>query len=188
MDDFIDVKGSENMNDDNIFEINNNFYEKYNPTIRAIVTNILKPANQSQDIDDCVNTVFLSLMEKLQQYNETRGSMAAFVIIIARSTALDYRRNSIRKTGELISDDKIDFLGEPLNFENEVEFDMLVEKIILENLNNQERRLYTMKYILFDPPEEITKCFNINRNAADARIHRLKKKIKHLLKKGGITL
>ena len=48
------------MNEENMFAVNNNFFEKYNPTIRSIVTNILKPANQSQDIDDCVNTVFLS--------------------------------------------------------------------------------------------------------------------------------
>ena len=173
---------------DNTFEINNNFFEKYNPTIRGIVTNILKSANQQQDIDDCVNSVFLSLMERLQQYNETRGSMAAFVIIIARSTALDYRRSGIRKTGELIGDDKLDFLSEPIGFENEVEFDMLVENIILEKLNKEERRLYTMKYVFFDSTEEIAKYFNINRNAVDARIHRLKKKIKNLLKKGGVTI
>ena len=176
------------MSDSNILEVNNNFYEKYNPTVKSIVANILKQANQSQDIDDCVNTVFVSLMEKLQQYNETRGSMAAFVIIIARSTALDYRRNNIRKGGELVSDDKIDFLCEPLEFENEVEFDMLVENIILQKLNNDERRLYAMKYIFFDSAEEIAASFNINRNAVDARIHRLKAKIKKLLKKGGITV
>ena len=184
----MDIEGTEKMNDDDILKINNNFFEKYNPTIKAIVTNILKPANQSQDIDDCVNTVFLTLMEKLQQYNETRGSIAAFVIIIARSTALDYRRSSNRKSGELIGEDKIDFLNEPVGFENEVEFDILVEKIILEKLNSEERRLYTMKYILFDPPEEIAKCFNISRNSLDVRIHRLKTKIKSLMKKGGIIL
>ena len=173
---------------DNIFEVNNNFFDKYNSTIRGIVTNILKPANQQQDIEDCVNTVFLNLMEKLQQYNETRGSMAAFVIIIARSTALDYRRSSIRKTSELIGDEKMDFLNEPLGFENEVEFDMLVENIILAKLNNQERRLYTMKYIFFDSTDEIAKSFNISRNSVDARVHRLKNKIKSLLRKGGIAL
>lgn len=179
---------NDNGSDNNTLEINNNFYEKYNSTIRGIVVNILKHTNQSQDIDDCVNTVFLNLMENLQKFNETRGSFSAFVIIIARSTALDYRRNSNRKISELVSDDKIDFLGEPIGFENEVEFDMLVQKIILEKLNNDERRLYTMKYILFDPPDEIAKCFNINRNAVDARIHRLKSKIKKLMKKGGITV
>ena len=148
------------MDEENIFEVNHSFYEKYNSTIRGIVANILNPANLSQDIDDCVNNVFLNLMEKLMQYNETRGSLAAFVIVIARSTALDYRRNGARKNGELINNDRIDFLCEPVDFENEVEFDMLVKKIILEKLNNGERRLYTMKYVLFDPPEEIAKAFH----------------------------
>jgi DNA-directed RNA polymerase specialized sigma24 family protein len=108
--------------------------------------------------------------------------------VITRSTALDYLRKSIRKSGELTGGENIDFLSEPLAFENEIEFDMLVENIILKKLNTEERRLYTMKYIFFDPPEEIARCFNIKRNAADARIHRLKAKIKKLLKKGGITL
>jgi RNA polymerase sigma-70 factor (ECF subfamily) len=182
----MDVKGAENMGEDKTFEINNSFVEKYTPVIRAIVTNILKYTNQSQDIDDCVNTVFLSLMEKLQQYNETRGSLAAFVIMIARSTTLDYRRSGLRSTGELIGDDNIYFLVEPVNFENEVEFEMAVENVILKKLSEQERRLYTMKYVLHDSPEEIAKFLNINRNSVDARIHRLKNKIKNLMKKGGM--
>ena len=183
--DTIDVKGAEKMND------YNTFFEKYNHIIRAIVINILKHTNQSQDIDDCVNTVFLALMERLHQYNETRGSMEAFVIIITRSAALDYRRSGMRKTSELIGDENIDFLNTPLNlenFENEIEFNMLVENIILKKLNDQERRLYTMKYIFFDSAEEIAKYFNINRNAVDARIHRLKNKIKKLLRKGGLII
>ena len=53
----------------NGYEVNNNFYEKYNPQIRAIVIRILNNAGQNQDIEDCVNTVFLELMEKEgQQY------------------------------------------------------------------------------------------------------------------------
>ena len=183
----MDVKVTENMNDHNTFEVNNSFYEKFNSTIRGIVTNILKPANQAQDIDDCVNTVFLNLMEKLQQYNETRGSMAAFVIIIARSTALNYRKNNIRKTYELIGEDKFDFISDNLNFENEVEFKMLVKSIV-GKLNEQENILFTMKYILFDSPEEIAKTLKINRNAVDVRINRLKNKIKKFLTKGGIIL
>ena len=89
-------------------EVNNSFYEKYNPQVRIIVTRILTVANQANDIDDCVNEVYLELMEKLLLYNETRGSMAAFVTIIARSAALDYCRGNRRNAGELIGDDKID--------------------------------------------------------------------------------
>jgi len=170
-----------------ISEVNNNFYEKYNPQIRAIVTRILNNANQSQNIDDCVNTVFLELMERLRQYNETRGSMAAFVAIIARSAALNFCKSNTRKTGELIGGDKIDFLSDPVETEDKVEFQMLINGI-LEKLNEQESILFAMKYIYYYSTEEIAKTFKINRNAVDGRVNRLKNKIKKILIKGGITV
>ena len=172
-----------------IYEINNNFYDKYNSLIRKIVTRILNNAGQSNDIDDCVNTVFLELMERLQEYNETRGSMAAFVAIMTRSAAINYCRGSVRKISELIGDDNIDFLTEPVKseFENEVGFEMLVGNI-LEKLNEKENILFTMRFILFYTPEEIAKSLKISRNATDGRLDKLKSKVKRLLIKGGITI
>jgi len=175
------------MSAENEKNIGNNFYEKYNPQIRAIVTRILTNAGQPQDIDDCVNTVFVGIMEKLRQYNETRGSMAAFVAIIARSVSLDYCKSNKNKLGELIGDDNIDFLCEPLGFESEAEFDMLVESIH-EKLSEKENILFTMRFILFYSPEEIAKTFKISRNAVDIRVNRLKNKIKNFLTKGGTIL
>ena len=168
-------------------EINNNFYEKYNPLIRKIVTRILNNSGQSQDTDDCVNEVFLSIMEKLQQYNETRGSLAAFVAVIARSTAINYCRDSKRQKTELIGDGEMDFMDAPLGFENEIEFDMAVEGIFAK-LNESENVLFTMKYILYYPTEEIAKAFKLSRNAADVRVNRLKSKVKKILEKGGISI
>jgi RNA polymerase sigma-70 factor (ECF subfamily) len=173
--------------DNNIREVDNNFYEKYYPQIRAIVTRILTNAGQARDIEDCVSTVFLELIEKLQQYNEMRGSMGAFITIIARSTALNYCRDNRRNICELIGDDKLDFLSEPIAFEDNIEFEMLV-KSIKENLNEQETILFTMRYICFYTPEEIAKSFKIKRNTVDKRLSRLKSKIKKQLIKGGIML
>ena len=174
-------------NIDTVLEVDVNFYEKYNPQIRAIVARILKNANQAQDIDDCVNAVFLELMEKLQQYNETRGSMAAFVAVVARSGALNYCKINARKTGELIGDDTIEFMTEPLELGSEVEFETLVRSI-LKKLNEQECALFTMRFMLFYSADEIAKVSKIKRHAAEMRINRLKKKIKNFLIKGGITL
>ena len=176
----------ENMNN-GIYEVNSNFYDRYNSLIRKIVTRILNNAGQSNDIDDCVNTVFVQLMERLQEYNETRGSMAAFVAIMTRSAAINYCRGSVRKISELIGDDNIDYLTEPVEFENEVGFEMLVGNI-LDKLNEKENILFTMRFILFYTPEEIAKSLKISRNAADGRLDKLKSKVKRLLLKGGITL
>ena len=168
-------------------EINNSFYEKYNPQIRAIVSRILNYANQPGDIDDCVNTVFLEIMEKLKQYNETRGSMGAFITVIARSTALNYCKISTRSTGELIGDEKLDFLSSPLNYQDEAEFNLLVESIIAK-LNKHDRLLLTMRYLYYYTPEETAKVLKIKRGAVDMRTTRLKAKIKKFLTKGGIII
>ena len=169
------------------FEVNNNFYEKYNSQVRAIVTRILICMNQSDYIEDCVNEVYLELMTKLRQYNETRGSIAAFVAIIARSTALDYCRGNMRESGKFTGGDKLDFLSEPLAFEDGVEFKMLVEGI-LEKLNKKERALFTMRYILYYSSEETAKVLKIRTSAVDMRVNRLKSKVKNFLIKGGIGL
>jgi len=174
------------MNNNEI-EVNHNLYEKYNPQIRTIVTRILNNAGQSRDIDDCVNNVYLELMEKLQQYNETRGSLGAFVSVIARSTALHYCRDNKRKIGELIGDEKLDFITAPIRVEDDVEFKVIVSSI-RKKLNEHETALFTLRYIYFYSPEEIAKEFQIKRNTVDVRLNRLKKKIKNILIKGGITI
>jgi len=173
------------MND--VPEVNNNFYAKYNPQIRSIVARILTSAGQSQDIADCVNTVFLDLMENLQKYNETRGSMSAFVAIISRNVALNYCKKNSRATKELTGNDKLDFLSEPVKFEDKFEFQTLVDGI-MGKLNDEEKILFAMKYIYFYPSEEIAATFKITVNAVDLRVKRLKGKIKNFLTKGGIIL
>ena len=168
-------------------EVNVNFYDKYNPQICAIVTRILTTANQSQDIDDCVNEVYLALMEKLQQYSETRGSLGAFVAVITRSVALNYCKSGARKASELVGDEKMDLISGPVKVEDDVEFKLLVEQIV-EKLNEQENILFSLRYLLYYSPEEIAKIFKIKRNAVDARLNRLKNKVKGLLTKGGIKI
>jgi RNA polymerase sigma-70 factor (ECF subfamily) len=175
------------MDNKNTYELNDYFYEKYNPQIRAVVARILNNANQARDIDDCVNTVYIELIEKLQQYNETRGSMSTFVSIVARSAALDYCKSNIRKNRAAVGGDKLDFLSEPIEFEDNVAFEMLVESIAAK-LTEPEIILFTMRYIYYYTPEEIAKTLKIKRNTVNKRVSRLKSKIKKLLIKGGVTL
>ena len=172
--------------DNNIQEIDD-IYDRYNSEIRAIAAKILCYFNQERDIDDCVNDIYLRLIENLRQYNETRGSLAAFVAIIARSTALNYCKSKIHKPDELIGDEKIDGLSGSINVEDEIEFKMLVENIT-KKLKKEERILFTMRYLYYFTPEEIAKEFNIGLDAVYKRISRLKNKLKKFLTNGGIVL
>ena len=168
-------------------EVSQSFYDEYIPQIRAIVSRILTNANQPGDIDDCVHTVFLEFMEKLQQFNDTRGSMGAFISVIARNAALNYCKSNARKISELVGDEKLDILSMPIEYQNESEFDSLAESIV-SRLNKEERLLFTMRYLYDYTPQEIAKVLNINRSAVDMRTSRLKNKIKKFLTRGGIII
>ena len=186
----VNVRMNDNENElefESIREVNNNFYVRYNPQIRAVVSRILIHANRQNDIDDCVNSVFLDLMEKLQQYNETRGSMGAFVTVIARSAALNYCKSGSRKNAELVGDEKLDILSSPIEYQDEAEYDLLVESIVAK-LNKDERVLFTLRFLYYYTPEEIAKTLKIKRSAVDMRTNRLKSKIKTFLTRGGVII
>jgi len=93
----------------------------------------------------------------------------------------------MRKISELIGDEKIEFFYNPINFENEVEFEMLVENIF-KKLNKQEKALFNMRFMYFYSLAEIAKVLNIKQNTVNKRVSRLKNKIKNFLIKGGIML
>ena len=181
-----DTNGNESETFENI-EINDSFYFKYQPQIHIIVSNILLYANQPNDIDDCVNTVFLEIIKKIRQYDETRGSMEAFVAVIARSVALNYCKSNIRKSKELIGNENLDYLSSPIEYQDETEAKLLVESII-SKLNGQERLLFTMRFLYYETPGEIAEVLQIKRNTVDKRISRLKDKIKKILIKGGVII
>lgn len=169
-------------------EVNNSFYEKYNPQIRAVVSRILRYAKQHDDIDDCVNAVFVDIMEKLQQYNDARGSLGAFVTVIARSAALNYCKSNLRRVSELVGDEKLDMLSCPIKYQDEAEFNLLVESIVAK-LSKEEKVLFSMRYLYYYEPEEIAKALKIKRGAVDMRMTRLKNKIKSFLtREGGIII
>jgi len=126
-------------------------------------------------------------MEKLQQYNETRGSMGAFVTVIARSAALNYCKSGSRKNAELVGDEKLDILSSPIEYQDEAEYDLLVESIVAK-LNKDERVLFTLRFLYYYTPEEIAKTLKIKRSAVDMRTNRLKSKIKTFLTRGGVII
>ena len=167
--------------------INNDFYNEHYAKVRAIASRILQAANQANEIDDCVSAIFLELMTKFQDYDDERGSISAFVTVVARSTALNYRKSAARKSDELIGDENLDFFAVPIGYQNETDFDLLVESIITK-LNKAERALFTMRYLYYYTPDEIAKVLKIKRSAVDMRSTRLKAKIQKLLIKGGLSI
>ena len=65
----------------------------YGPLMRYIIAPILK---NPQDQEDCLLEVTMRAWEKIEQFNQNRGSWSAWLTAVTRNTALNYVRNISR--------------------------------------------------------------------------------------------
>ena len=81
--------------------------------VLAITRNVFPGFFSKDDIDDLVSTVVTRMWEKRDQYDESRGTVSAWVNAIARNAVLDAHKQEIRRRslfsstplGEQVDDD-----------------------------------------------------------------------------------
>ena len=65
--------------------------EKYGKLLRYIIQGIL--GNRQDDIEECVNDTYLKIWRNVQQFDFDRASLATYLKVIARNTALNRLRD-----------------------------------------------------------------------------------------------
>ena len=75
----------------------------YGPLMRYIIAPILQ---NPQDQEDCLSEVAMRVWEKIEQFNQERGSWKTWLTAITRNAALNYTRDTHRHNSvEEIPDD-----------------------------------------------------------------------------------
>lgn len=121
-------------------------YDRYGTLAYSIVYRIIR---HPQTAEDLVQEVFFRLWNRIPDFDSTRGSLAMWIVCMARSRALDHARTPEwkrrhRKSGVLVL--------EALCFDNDpvesisVWQQMQSVKIALANLTENERRALELAY------------------------------------------
>jgi RNA polymerase sigma-70 factor (ECF subfamily) len=79
----------------------NAFYERWFPIVNAVVTRILKSAD---DVEDVVEEAFWQVWRQADRFTTERGSVQTWLLTIARSRALDRLRARRRLREDSIDD------------------------------------------------------------------------------------
>ena len=159
-------------------EIMDDLLQHYGPLMRYIIAPIIK---NPQDQEDCLSEVIARVWEKMEQFNEERGSWKAWLTAVTRNTALNYARNISRRGGdEEISEDTPSPELSPeetvLRQERRAEL-----RHALGQLSPRDRIMFYRKYYYLQSTAQIASELGMTERAVEGKLYRLKKRLREML-------
>ncbi len=146
----------------------------YGPLMRYIARPIL---TDEQDVEDCLSEATMRIWQKFDSYDETKGSLAAWVTAITRNTALNIRRQKNRHQTEGIEDTMCSSDPPPeeilLREERRRELQRALEK-----LSQKDKQLIYRKYYYLQSTEKIAVEMGMTVRSVEGKLYRIKKKLR----------
>jgi len=150
----------------------------YMPLVKTISKKILYTHSQ-QDIDECINDVFLSVWQNAAQFQGNAEDFKKWIGMITKYKAIDrYRQNEKRaareQSDETLQQHQASFTIEQHILKREQKNELL---FALSQLAELDRHIFIMKYYLELTNSEIAETLGLTKAAVDNRLYRGKKEL-----------
>lgn len=153
--------------------------DTYGSAVYGLIQQILRGA-APQDVEECVSDVFVAAWQKSSRYNPRRGSLKTWLLVIAKHTALDYRRKLAKHSapGQIT-----DFPESGPGVEEAVLDKEDLEQVLasVEKLPKQDRSIFYRRYVLYQDVVSIAKSLGMSRGAVDTRLWRMRRLLRQTL-------
>lgn len=150
----------------------------YGSLIRYVVSPVL---TDEQDREDCVSEITMRIWEKIDLYDEEKGSFKGWITAVSRNSAINFNRkskndSSIEEIEEHVAS------GEP----TPEEILILQERkaallTAINELSSMDRELFYRKYYYLQLTEQIASELSMTVRAVEGRLYRIKKKLRREL-------
>ena len=142
---------------------------------------------RTQDIEDCLGTVFCKLWQTIHQYDPEKGSLRSWLCRITRNTAIDKLRQSGIEILPL-EEDMPDLADSPETLAQRKDTAELVQSAI-DSLGEPDRTIFVRRYYYLEKLSSIANALDMTEKAIERRLYRGRAKLKeYLLGKGVDTL
>ena len=150
--------------------------DTYIGIVKAVVYNNFKINKDPQFIEECISDTFLGAFENARQFKGDAEDFRKWLCTIAKYKAIDRQRKLSRvpKTTEINEQDHVVKSAEEEYLTKESSLELLK---VMSQLEQIDRDIFTMKYFLNMPHQEIAKQLGLSKAAVDNRIYRGKKKL-----------
>ena len=161
--------------------------DNYMALIYTIIFNKLSGMYSKEDIEECVSDVFFEVFKYKNRIDLQKGSIKAFLAIIAKRKAIDmYRKN--KNTQHIPIEDVSESL---YTMVDEVSDSILLKESNLvlidaiKSLGEPDSEIIIRKYYLHQSSKDISKNIGLKVNTIDKKVSRCMQKLKKVL--GGIV-
>lgn len=177
--------------------------EAFSGSVLALCTRILGGVGTPEDIEECVSDVFAAAWNKSEYYDETRGSLRTWLLILAKYQALEIRRKFKRRKNVVVTvgDGALSSIQDGANpvsvfakQDDPVATEVLSreqQRAVFEAVKSMDPRLrdvFVRRYFLYESIEDIASDLDISRSAVDNRLSRSRRWLRDQLQenaKGG---
>ena len=115
-------------------------FRRYSGPVYSVAFRVLRDSGQAEDV---LQEVFLQLWRKPAAFVQYRGSLGAWLVVIARNRAIDVLRR--RKPSSSVEDV---VLASPVNVADEAERNTVMQKVrgVIANLPEEQRKTLELAY------------------------------------------
>ena len=146
----------------------------YSGYVYSIVRDKLR-AFPDEDIDETMQDIFVKLWQSRQKIDLTRGSLKAYICVLAKSVSLR-KREQLAKAQKVIPLELIsDYKADDKTVESELTKKELIS--IIKALPDDDRQLIMRRFYFGQGYKDIADSLGINEAAARKRCERLLKKL-----------
>ena len=157
-------------------------FRQYGKLLTAVAAAQLP--GRPEDAEECVQDAVWAFVEGREKWDPERGSEKTWLCLLLRSRARDRRRALASRAEEPLEDHVHLTAGDEA--EGAAVRDGL--RRALGELSREERRLFPLRFVYGLPSAELGGVLGLSPNGVDARVSRLRRKLKMLLARQGLGL
>jgi RNA polymerase sigma-70 factor, ECF subfamily len=115
-------------------------FRRYSRPVYSVALRVLRDTGQAEDV---LQEVFLQLWRNPAAFVQDRGSLGAWLVVVARNRSIDLLRR--RKPSDSVEDV---VLASPVNVSSEAERNIMMEKVrrVLAELPSEQRKSLELAY------------------------------------------
>lgn len=158
--------------------------DEYSGYIYTIIKNMSSNIFNQEDIEEIISDTFFILWKNQNKIDKEK-SLSSYIAGIARNLV----KEKLRKTNNnIINDLEFDFFDIQiidLEYENREKIEII--KNTMEKMKEQDKDIFNLYYYGNRKINEISKILKITEFNVKSRLHRIRKKLKNELLKGGYS-